>query len=73
MCGICGELTFEAGAVVRRETLLAMRDRLIHRGPDDEGLYVGGGGRVGLGFRRLRIIDLTAVANQPMSNEDGSV
>jgi asparagine synthase (glutamine-hydrolysing) len=73
MCGICGELTFEAGAVVRREALLAMRDRLIHRGPDDEGLFVGGGGRVGLGFRRLRIIDLTAVANQPMSNEDGSV
>jgi asparagine synthase (glutamine-hydrolysing) len=73
MCGICGELTFEAGAAVRRETLVAMRDRLIHRGPDDEGLFVGDGGRVGLGFRRLRIIDLTAVANQPMSNEDGSV
>ncbi len=73
MCGICGELTFEAGAAVRRETLVAMRDRLVHRGPDDEGLFVGDGGRVGLGFRRLRIIDLTAVANQPMSNEDGSV
>lgn len=73
MCGICGELTFEAGAAVRRETLVAMRDRLMHRGPDDEGLFVGDGGRVGLGFRRLRIIDLTAVANQPMSNEDGSV
>jgi asparagine synthase (glutamine-hydrolysing) len=73
MCGICGELTFEAGAAVRRETLVAMRDRLMHRGPDDEGLFLGDGGRVGLGFRRLRIIDLTAVANQPMSNEDGSV
>jgi asparagine synthase (glutamine-hydrolysing) len=73
MCGICGELTFEAGAAVRRETLVAMRDRLMHRGPDDEGLFVGDGGRVGLGFRRLRIIDLSKVANQPMSNEDGSV
>jgi asparagine synthase (glutamine-hydrolysing) len=73
VCGICGELTFEAGATVRRETLVAMRDRLIHRGPDDEGIFVGEGGRVGLGFRRLRIIDLTPVANQPMSNEDGTV
>jgi len=73
MCGICGELSFEAGAAVRPEVLTSMRDRLLHRGPDDEGLFVGGSGRVGLGFRRLRIIDLSAVANQPMSNEDGTV
>ena len=73
MCGICGELTFEAGAPVRRETLLAMREQLVHRGPDDQGLFVDADARAGLGFRRLRIIDLTPVANQPMSNEDGSV
>jgi asparagine synthase (glutamine-hydrolysing) len=73
MCGICGELTFEPGAAVDRGTLTAMRDRLLHRGPDDEGLFVGGDGRIGLGFRRLRIIDLSSAANQPLSNEDGSV
>jgi asparagine synthase (glutamine-hydrolysing) len=73
MCGICGELTFEAGATVDRATLAAMRDRLLHRGPDDEGLFIGDDGRVGLGFRRLKIIDLSSAANQPLSNEDGSV
>jgi asparagine synthase (glutamine-hydrolysing) len=73
MCGICGELTFEAGATVNRAALASMRDRLLHRGPDDEGLFVGDDGRIGLGFRRLRIIDLSNAANQPLSNEDGSV
>ena len=73
MCGICGELTFEAGAAVRPDVLTSMRDRLVHRGPDDEGLFVAGSGRAGLAFRRLRIIDLSAVANQPMCNEDGTV
>ena len=73
MCGICGELTFAAGAVVRPEVLTSMRERLLHRGPDDEGLFVAGSGRAGLAFRRLRIIDLSAAANQPMSNEDGTV
>jgi asparagine synthase (glutamine-hydrolysing) len=73
MCGICGELTFESGARVRAETLVAMRDRLVHRGPDDQGLFVSPAGRAGLGFRRLRIIDLSPIANQPMANEDGSV
>ena len=73
MCGICGELTFEAGACVQPETLVAMREQLVHRGPDDRGLFVTDDGRAGLGFRRLRIIDLSAMANQPMSNEDGSV
>ena len=73
MCGICGELTFEPGASVRPEVLTSMRDRLLHRGPDDRGLFVAESGRAGLGFRRLRIIDLSADANQPMSNEDGTV
>src|SRR5438445_3214945 len=72
MCGICGELTFD-GAPVRAETIVAMRDRLVHRGPDDQGVYLSAAGRAGLGFRRLRIIDLSAAANQPMANEDGTV
>src|SRR5262249_6496923 len=73
MCGICGELTFAPGLAVRAETIVAMRDRLVHRGPDDEGVFVSPAGRVGLGFRRLRIIDLSAAANQPMANEDGAI
>src|SRR5262245_9587521 len=50
-----------------------MRDRLVHRGPDSAGAFVSPIGGAGLAFRRLRIIDLTANANQPMPNEDGSV
>jgi asparagine synthase (glutamine-hydrolysing) len=73
MCGICGELTFASGAVVRADVLTSMRERLVHRGPDDEGLFVAGSGRAGLAFRRLKIIDLSAAANQPMSNEDGTM
>jgi asparagine synthase (glutamine-hydrolysing) len=48
-----------------------MRDVLIHRGPDDAGLYIDG--PVGLGHRRLSIVDLSTAGHQPMTNEDGSV
>jgi len=48
-----------------------MRDTLAHRGPDDKGAYIGPG--VGLGHRRLSIIDLRPEGRQPMANEDGSV
>ena len=72
MCGICGELRFEDGRT-SAETIRGMRDVLVHRGPDDAGVFVSATGQVGLGFRRLRIIDLTPNASQPMPNEDGSV
>jgi len=72
MCGICGEMRFD-GAPVPPDRLVAMRDLLVHRGPDSDGVFVSSGGAAGLGFRRLRIIDLTANASQPMANEDGSV
>jgi asparagine synthase (glutamine-hydrolysing) len=72
MCGICGELTFD-GAPVRAETIVAMRDRLEHRGPDSQGLFVTDDGRAGLGFRRLAIIDVSPLGNQPMTNEDGTI
>jgi asparagine synthase (glutamine-hydrolysing) len=72
MCGICGELRFD-GAPVSPQRLLAMRDQLVHRGPDSVGAYLSSDARVGLAFRRLRIIDLTTQASQPMSNEDGGV
>jgi len=73
MCGICGELTFEPGHAVDGDTLLSMRERLQHRGPDDKGLWLSGDRRAGLAFRRLAIIDLRTSANQPLPNEDGTV
>jgi asparagine synthase (glutamine-hydrolysing) len=70
MCGICGIFEPARESVVDRTEVKAMADTLYHRGPDDEGFYCGPG--IGLGFRRLSIIDL-AGGHQPLSNEDGSV
>jgi len=50
-----------------------MRDVLIHRGPDADGLYLSSDRRAGLAFRRLRVIDLSRDADQPITNEDGTV
>ena len=61
---------FGAGETVSPELVKAMADTIQHRGPDDEGYYVSG--PVGLGFRRLSIIDLQS-GHQPLSNEDGSI
>jgi asparagine synthase (glutamine-hydrolysing) len=72
MCGICGEVRFD-GAPSNGAVVTAMRDLLTHRGPDEGGLYVSPSGSAALGFRRLRIIDLTPNASQPLGNEDGSI
>jgi asparagine synthase (glutamine-hydrolysing) len=69
MCGICGLLYFDASRSVNKTILKSMCDSLIHRGPDDEGQMVDG--RVGLGMRRLSIIDLST-GHQPITNEDKS-
>lgn len=70
MCGICGQYNFGTSAPVFRQDIQAMTKTLTHRGPDDEGYYVHG--PLGLGFRRLSIIDL-AGGHQPMSNREESV
>ena len=70
MCGICGKLNFDRESSVSPALVRAMADSIAHRGPDDEGYYVSG--PLGLGFRRLSIIDL-ATGHQPLSNEDGTV
>jgi asparagine synthase (glutamine-hydrolysing) len=70
MCGICGKFAFGSGAAVSPALVETMADTIAHRGPDDVGYYVSG--PVGLGFRRLSIIDLKS-GHQPISNEDGSV
>jgi asparagine synthase (glutamine-hydrolysing) len=70
MCGICGEFNFGNGAPTQPERIVAMTNRMVHRGPDDKGTYCSG--PLGLGFRRLSIIDL-AGGHQPMSDAAESV
>src|ERR1700722_1256481 len=70
MCGICGKLNFDRESRVSPALLKSMTDSIQHRGPDDEGFYLAE--QVGLGFRRLSIIDL-AGGHQPLSNEDETV
>jgi asparagine synthase (glutamine-hydrolysing) len=70
MCGISGKLWFDPSRHVSQELLTRMTDRVSHRGPDASGYYVNGS--IGLGHRRLSIIDL-ATGDQPIGNEDGSV
>ena len=70
MCGICGQYNFGDHAPVIRRTIERMTSSIVHRGPDDEGYYLAG--PVGLGFRRLSIIDL-AGGHQPMSDQEKAV
>lgn len=70
MCGICGKLNFDRDKKVSPELVKSMADMIQHRGPDDEGFFISG--QIGLGFRRLSIIDLQT-GHQPLSNEDESV
>lgn len=68
MCGIAGVIGLE-GQPIARDMLAGMVDRIAHRGPDGEGLLLEG--NVGLGHRRLAIIDLTPDGHQPMTNRRG--
>ncbi|HEX5833409.1 MAG TPA: asparagine synthase (glutamine-hydrolyzing) [Pyrinomonadaceae bacterium] len=71
MCGINGiAFSSRSELLVSPPVLKRMRDVITHRGPDDEGIFVDG--RVGLGHRRLSIVDV-ASGHQPMTNEDGSL
>lgn len=70
MCGIAGILNTEAGPPPDEAIIHRMCQSIVHRGPDDEGMYVKG--NVGLGMRRLSIIDL-AGGHQPIHNEDKTV
>jgi asparagine synthase (glutamine-hydrolysing) len=69
MCGIAGIIRWD-GRPVLEDEIRAMCGAMVHRGPDDEGIYVAPG--VGIGMRRLSIIDL-GNGHQPLSNEDGTV
>ena len=73
MCGINGTLSLDDGYRVDPESVTRMRDALAHRGPDGAATWVSDDRRIGLGFRRLAIIDLSERAMQPMPNEHGSI
>ena len=70
MCGIVGLVSAEGR--VNSGLLIRMRDQMIHRGPDEQGAWVSPDGRIGLGSRRLSIIDL-GNGHQPMANPSGSI
>ena len=70
MCGVVGIINRD-GRPADANVVAAMRDRIAHRGPDDSGIHVDG--HVGLGHRRLAIIDLSNAARQPMISPDGRV
>jgi asparagine synthase (glutamine-hydrolysing) len=74
MCGIVGGWQFANGKFrVTESYIVSMRDAMRHRGPDGAGVWIAPDGDVGLGHRRLSIIDLSEVASQPMSNEEGDL
>ena len=68
MCGFAG---FVGSVDDREQVLVNMMNTIIHRGPDSEGKYVDED--AALGFRRLSIIDLSSVGDQPLYNEDKSM
>ena len=67
MCGICGEMRFDGGAV-EKSLLDHMNSCLERRGPDDAGLFIDGS--TGFGHRRLSVIDLSEKSHQPMVDKD---
>jgi asparagine synthase (glutamine-hydrolysing) len=73
MCGVCGIFRFNDHFQASEEVVVAMRETLAHRGPDDRGAWRSPDGRVALGHRRLSIVDLSPAGHQPMSNESGDV
>jgi len=66
MCGIAGKAYFNKKHEVHPKELKLMSNAIIHRGPDDEGIYISKNRRVGFASRRLAIIDLSQKGHQPM-------
>ena len=72
MCGLTGSLEFEP--TTSAETLIfqikAMTAKLRHRGPDSDGFWIDADAGIGLGFRRLAVIDLSLAGSQPMTSHN---
>ena len=74
MCGIVGIYEYGVSApTVSEPLLIAMRDQMRHRGPDDAGTYITADRRLGFGHRRLSIVDLSPAGHNPMPNENDSI
>ncbi len=74
MCGICGIINYgNANATFDESLLVKMSDSIRHRGPDDSGIFISPDKRVGFGFRRLSIVDLSPTGHQPMHSPDGNI
>lgn len=69
MCGITGKICF-GNDCVEENDILKMNEKIQHRGPDDGGVYLSPDKKVGLGHRRLSIIDLSTLGHQPMNYLD---
>lgn len=72
MCGIAGIFDYSISSSVSDKLLKDMSDVIITRGPDSDGAYISDDRKCGLSFRRLAIIDLSPLGNQPMHNSNGS-
>ncbi|RKX94401.1 MAG: asparagine synthase (glutamine-hydrolyzing) [Spirochaetes bacterium] len=72
MCGILG-VFHSSGDPIKEELLKRGQNTLLHRGPDDTGLWISSDGKIGLAHTRLSIIDLSAQARQPMSDLEGDI
>ena len=73
MCGIVGSFAYASDVEVSAGVLETMRDAMTHRGPDGMGLWMSANRKVGLGHRRLSIVDLSTAAAQPIANEDETI
>ncbi|MBI2619364.1 MAG: asparagine synthase (glutamine-hydrolyzing), partial [Ignavibacteriales bacterium] len=74
MCGICGVYDFgNTNPSFDESLLIGMSTAVAHRGPDDAGTFISQDRRVGFGFRRLAIVDLSPAGHQPMSTPDGKI
>ena len=66
MCGIAGVFNLHGYKTILVEELKKMTDSISHRGPDDEGIWINDSNEIGLGHRRLSILDLSNKSTQPM-------
>ena len=73
MCGIAAIFNYRTGQPVDPAEMARVLDHMRRRGPDGSGEWYGLEGAVGLGHRRLSIIDLSAAGAQPMASDDGKV
>ena len=73
MCGIAAIFNYRTGEPIERAELLRIRDHMSLRGPDGCGDWISPDGCIGLGHRRLSIIDLSPAGAQPMKSQDGTL